>query len=109
MSTQANQTETLAAADSLTWQYNYPLQVPQNYSAVCPQTTQADSTLQVQNLSTSNALTFFVNGGGLHESHTIAANTPQPWVTQQNFGGAELKISNLSSRPATAQVTLTST
>ena len=109
MSNQAAQTAPLDATDSLNLQYNQPLHVPQNFSSLCSETTQATSLLQVQNLSSSDNLTFFVNGGGLAESHVIPANQPEPWMVQSNFGGATLKVSNVSSRPATALVTLSST
>ncbi len=90
--------------------YNHPLEVPPNFSAICPQTSQASSVLQIENLSTSNVLSYYVNaGGGFDKTGTIPANdaTPKTWV--HNFNGAKLVVTNISTRNASALVTLRST
>jgi hypothetical protein len=96
-------------ASMLSLSYNSPLPVPQNYSAICNPTSQAMSILQVQNLSTSFTLAFYVNAGSYTYQGSIPANVTTPWAIPQNFAGSMLTVTNLSSESATAQVTLKST
>jgi hypothetical protein len=90
--------------------YNNPVTVPTNWSAVCAVTTQATSILQVQNLSTSNVASFFVNAGGTPlPVINIQANDRQPYQLPQNFNGAKLVVTNISTSTADILVTLQST
>lgn len=96
--------------DGLSLQYNQPLTVPENFSANCAVTTQANSVLQIENLSTSNTLSYFINGGSaLTQAGSIRANTSTPFQAVVNFNGARLVVTNTSSRDASALVTLKST
>lgn len=98
------------AQDGLSLQYNQPLTVPENFSANCAATTQAISVLQIENLSTSNTLSFFINGGSaLTYAGSIPANTSTPYQYVGNFNGGRLVVTNTSSRDASALVTLKST
>jgi len=96
-------------ASTLKLSYNSPLQVPQNFSTVCDTTSQTTSILQVQNLSSSFTLTFFVNAGSFTHEGSIPANDTTPWSVTQNFNGSKLTVANISSEEATGQVTLLST
>ncbi|MVA26945.1 hypothetical protein V6582_20045 [Agrobacterium vitis] len=96
-------------SSQMTLEYNMPLNVPEDFSAVANPTTQADSVLQIENLSTSNTLQFYVNAGAFTYQGQILANTADPYVVVHNFNGAALKITNISTRSATAKVTLKST
>ncbi len=101
---------TKAAAAGLQLQYNQPLTVAENFSAVCDPTTQATSILQIENLSTSNTLSYFINAGSaLTKSGVISPNNSTPDVYDVNFNGAKLVVTNISTRDASALVTLRST
>jgi len=104
--------KTVAASfegNQLKLEYNQPLRVPPNFTAVA-QTTQANSVLQIENLSSSNTLLYFVNAGSvLNENGEIPANTSDPKTWVENFNGATLNVSNISTRDAVALVTLRST
>lgn len=91
---------------ALNWQYNFPINVPQHFSAVCQKTTQNPSMVTVQNLSATFDLTFYLLGGGLHIVHTIKANDRTPWRKVHNFNGSKLRIANISQEAATLQATL---
>lgn len=103
-----DQEQSLGLAGSLGLKYNHPLNVPQNFSAVCPKTTQNNSIVQVQNLSATFDLTFYIDPAPASGSSlvTIKANDPTPWRNVQNYNGAKLLISNISQEAATARVTL---
>lgn len=105
----SNQEKSLGLAGSLQWEYNYPLNVPQNFSAVCPKTTQNNSSVSVQNLSAAFALTFYIDPAPASGPNvvTIAANDPTPWINVQNYNGAKLSIANISQEGTTAKITLT--
>ena len=101
--------ESVETQGQLDLSYNHPLPVPPNFTAVCGQTTQATSILQVENLSTSNVLSFYVNAGSYTHQGVIPANDATPWSVAMNFNGAKLEVSNISTRDAKALVTLRST
>ena len=89
--------------------YDHPINVPQFFSAVCEKTIQGSTMLKVQNLSSSFALTFFVNPAPSNgkQLYTIPANDPTPRYLPHNWNGAVLKVSNMSQEAATARVSLT--
>lgn len=91
---------------ALNWEYNNPINVPQHFSAVCEKTTQNESIVRVQNLSATFDLTFYIIGGGLHETVTINANDRKPWQKVYNFEGSRLRIANISQEAATLQATV---
>ena len=93
---------------TLKLEYNFPIDVPPNFSAVCNKTTQAKSILQVENLSTSYVASFYADSKGLNHLGTLSANDPSPWQDVQDFGGSKLEVANLSTRDATIRVTLRS-
>jgi len=99
----------LGVVGSLNWEYNYPLNVPQNFSAVCERTTQNNSSVSVQNLSATFALTFYIDPAPQTGPAviTIAANDRTPYIHVQNYNGAKLAIANISQEAATAKITLT--
>lgn len=103
------QEKSLGMAGSLQLEYNSPVNVPQNFSAVCPKTTQNNSSLSIQNLSASFSLTVYIDPAPLTgpSTITIAANNPTPFINVQNYNGAKLSISNISQEGATAKITLT--
>jgi hypothetical protein len=90
--------------------YNHPLNVPNNFSAVCDPTSQNLTSVSIQNLSSAFALTVYVDPapasypGGFID---IAANNPTPIRWAQNYNAAKLVISNISQESATAKITLT--
>lgn len=94
---------------ALQLEYNYPLDVPQNFSATCQQTSQTESILQIENESTSNKALLAIQYGDVSEQHTINPNTAEPFTMVKNFNGAKLNIINISTRPATVKVTLRNT
>ena len=96
--------------NSLQLSYNQPLNVAQNFSAVCAATTETNSILQIQNLSTTTELSFFIEGGGFQtQTGTLPPNDPQGLFTSAIItNGSQLVVSNISALPATALVTLRS-
>lgn len=100
--------KSLGVSGQLNLQYNQPLNVPQNFSAVA-QTTQNTSSLSIQNQSAAFALTVYLDPAPTSGPNpiTIAANDRTPAIIVQNYNGATLKVANISQEAATAKVTLT--
>ncbi|MFQ5534224.1 MAG: hypothetical protein ACE5EM_05315, partial [Sphingomonadales bacterium] len=69
-------------------------------------TTQNESLVRVQNLSATFDLTFYIIGGGVSETQTIAANDRKPFQLVHNFAGSRLRIANISQEAATMEATL---
>jgi predicted alternative tryptophan synthase beta-subunit len=96
-------------SDSLKLEYNTPVNVKEDFSAVADPTSQATSILNIENLSTSNTLLYYVNAGTFTKQGSIAPNTATPDQIVYNFNGSKLVFTNTSTRDATAKVTLKST
>ena len=92
----------------LNWQYNFPMNVPQYYSAVCQKTSQNDTMLTIQNLSATFDLTVYLNPAPdpQHSQIVIKANDRTPVNIVHNWNGAKLKLSNISQECATCRATL---
>ncbi len=97
----------LVGMPSLVLSSNDPITVPPN-SKCTAQTTQAASFLQIENLSQSFTLLYFVTAGTvLTQSGSIpAGGGPLQWT--DNFNGAELVVANVSTMAASMEVTLIS-
>jgi len=105
----STQQKSVELQKSFELRYNFPLDLPPNFTAVANPTSQAMSVLQVENLSTSNVATFFINGGGVSEVINLPANSAQPYTLVHNFNGSKLEVSNISTRDAVIQIVLRST
>ena len=89
--------------------YNDPIDVYPDERIVCEHTTQTDSILQIENLSTSNKADFFIQWGGHKKSESLNPNTAEPYRLIENFNGTKLNVMNISTRKADIKVTLKST
>jgi len=97
------------ATGTLQLQYNYPVDIRENMSVTCEETSQTESILQMVNESTSNEALIVVQVGSTSEQITIAPNTAEPNTIVRNFKGSKLNVINVSTRPATVKVTLRNT
>lgn len=88
-------------------EYGHPVNIPQNFTGVCPKTTQNTSALTIQNLSNTFDATVYVDpdptGKGFH---TLPANDPTPLRVAHNWNGAKLIVANVSQEAATVKVQL---
>jgi hypothetical protein len=94
----------VATMQSLTLSSNDALTVQPGNKAVGP-TTQTPSLLQIENLSQSFTVSYFVSDGIDPKSGSIAVGS-QPFQWVKNFNGATLTIANVSVTDAPMQVTL---
>lgn len=99
--------KSLGQAAKLSLQYNQPIKLPQQFTAVCQKTSQTLSVLTIQNMSAKFQLSVFLDpdpsGKGIH---VIKANDPTQLQFTHNWNGAQLSISNISNEAATAQIGL---
>ena len=111
MSTSNDQLSTTDLALGIDRQINLPYGRPvilrTGNKAVCQKTTQTESVLRIQNMSTTATLTVRVSpdpaGKGIY---TIPPNTVEPVWVIHNWNGSRLTVSNMTAMAAPARLLL---
>lgn len=94
----------VATMQSLELSPNNALTVPPGFKTICP-TTQTCSLLQIENLSQSFTVLYFVSDGIDSNSGSLTAGA-SPFQCTKNFNAATLVVANVSVTNASMKVTL---
>lgn len=97
----------LGVSAVLKLEYDTPLKIPP-YTAAIAKTNQTNSVLSVANISAKNEATYVVNPDPhKKEVYHLAPNNKVPAIFKNDWNGAILKVSNISTQSATIKVFLT--